>query len=147
MNLPEYVTKEEVQRVCQELGFRDWANLDTTSVTIEEACILQSEVGEEALQISTESFQNGLQVELEHGLEYSSSNVTNNHPILTAKIVLAHLKEMLDYYERLDVAEGEGDLLKAIIAGNVSKIRHEYAKLLAARMSLVQVEQEQLSKK
>ena len=92
----------------------------------------------------TESFQNGLQVELEHGLEYSSSNVTNNHPILTAKIVLAHLKEMLDYYERLDVAEGEGDLLKAIIAGNVSKIRHEYIKLLAARMSLAQVEQELL---
>ena len=147
MNLPEYVTKEEVQRICQELGFRDWTNLDTTAVTIEEARILQNEVGEEALQISTESFQNGLQVELEHGLEYNSSNVTNNHPILTAMIVLAHLKEMLDYYERLGVAEGEGDLLKAIIAGDVSKIRHEYIKLLAARMSLVQVEQEQLSKK
>ena len=23
MNVPEYVTREEVQRVCQELGFRD----------------------------------------------------------------------------------------------------------------------------
>ena len=43
--------------------------------------------------------------------------------------------------------EGEGDLLKAIIAGDVSKIRHEYIKHLAARMSLVQVEQELLGKK
>jgi len=89
----------------------------------------------------TESFQNGLQVELEHGLEYSSSNVTNNHPILTAKIVLAHLKEMLDYYERLDVAEGEGDLLKAIIAGDLSKIRRQYARLLTARKDLAQSEE------
>lgn len=145
MNLPEYVTREEVQRVCRELGFRDWTNLTTNAVTIEEARILQKEVGEEASQISTESFQNGLQIELEHGLEYSSSNVTNNHPILTAKIVLAHLKEMLDYYERLDLAEGEGDLLKAIVAGDVSKIRREYTKLLAARSILTQIEQELLA--
>ena len=145
MNLPDYVTREEVQRICRELGFTDWTNLKTNSVTIEEARILQEEVGEEALQISTESFQNGLQIELEHGLEYSSSNVTNNHPILTAKIVLAHLKEMLDYYERLDLAEGEGDLLKAIIAGDISKIRREYTKLLAARSILTQIEQELLA--
>ncbi len=24
MNLPQYVTEEEVQRVCRELGIRDW---------------------------------------------------------------------------------------------------------------------------
>lgn len=144
MNLPEYVTREEVQRVCQELGFRDWTALKTNAVLPEEARILQQEVGEEALQISTEAFQNGLEVELEHGLEYNGSNITNNHPILTAKIVLAHLKEMLDYYERLDVAEGEGDLLKAISAGDVAKIRHEYAKLLAARIHLAQTEQKEL---
>lgn len=145
MNLPEYVTREEVQRVCQELGVRDWTALKTNTVLPEEAHILQQKVGEEALQISTEAFQNGLEVELEHGLEYNGSNITNNHPILTAKIVLAHLKEMLDYYERLDVAEGEGDLLKAIMAGDVVKIRKEYAKLLAARIHLAQTEQDQLS--
>jgi len=145
MNLPEYVTREEVQRVCQELGVRDWTALKTNTVLPEEAHILQQKVGEEALQISTEAFQNGLEVELEHGLEYNGSNITNNHPILTAKIVLAHLKEMLDYYERLDVAEGEGDLLKAIMSGDVVKIRKEYAKLLAARIHLAQTEQDQLS--
>jgi hypothetical protein len=145
MNLPEYVTRAEVQRVCQELGFRDWTALKTTTVLKEEATILQKEVGEEAWQISTEAFQKGLEVELEHGMEYNGSNITNNHPILTAKIVLAHLKEMLDYYERLAVAEGEGDLLKAIIAGNAAKIRQEYTKLLAARLHLTQTEQAQLA--
>ena len=53
---------------------------------------------------------------------------------------------MLDYYERLDLAEGEGDLLKAIVAGDVSKIRREYTKLLAARMDLAQIEQNLLDK-
>ena len=145
MNLPEYVTREEVQRVCQELEFRDWTKLSSTAVTFEETRMLQNEVGEEALQISVEAFKNGLEVELEHGLEYNSSNITNNHPILTAKIVLAHLKEMLDYYERLDVAEGEGDLLKAIVTGDVTKIRKEYAKLLNARRHLVEIEHKQLA--
>ena len=145
MKLPEYVTREEVQRVCQELEFRDWTKLSSTAVTFEETRMLQNEVGEEALQISVEAFKNGLEVELEHGLEYNSSNITNNHPILTAKIVLAHLKEMLDYYERLDVAEGEGDLLKAIVAGDVTKIRKEYAKLLNARRHLVEIEHKQLA--
>ena len=145
MNLPEYVTRAEVQRVCQELGFRDWTDLKTTAVLMEEARILQKEVGEEALQVSVEAFQKGLEVELEHGMEYNGSNITNNHPILTAKIVLAHLKDMLDYYERLDVAEGEGDLLKAIMAGDVAKIRKEYSKLLAARSHLSQREQQQLA--
>ena len=102
-------------------------------------------LGAEAAQISTERFQKGLEVEMEHGLEYSDANVTNNHPILTAKIVLAHLKEMLDYYDRLEVAELEGDLLKAIIAGDVAKIRNEYGKLVAARMTLARREQEQLA--
>ena len=40
---------------------------------------------------------------------------------------------------RLDVAEGEGDLLKAIMAGNIAKIRKEYTKLLAARVHLAQI--------
>ena len=145
MDCPEYVTREEVRRVCGELGFRDWTTLKTTAVLAEEARVLQQEVGEEALQISTAAFQSGLEVELEHGMEYSGSNITNNHPILTAMIVLAHLKEMLDYYERLDVAEGEGDLLKAIMAGDVAMIRKEYAKLAAARVHLAQAEQDQIA--
>jgi hypothetical protein len=145
MNLPEYVTQEEVQRICRELDFRDWTALSSTEVLPEEACILQEMAGAEAAQISTAAFRKGLEVELEHGLAFPDANVTNNHPVLTAKIVLAHLKEMLDYYERLEVAELEGDLFKAIIGGDAEKIRRVYGILAVARTELAQHEQAQLS--
>jgi hypothetical protein len=35
---------------------------------------------------------------------------------------LAHFKESLDYYERLEVAEIEGDLLKAVVSKNAAKV-------------------------
>lgn len=145
MNLPEYVTREEVQRVCRELGFRDWTNLTSAEVLPEEARVLQKEVGAEAEEVSLETFILGLEIELEHGLQFSDANVTNNHPILTAKIVLAHLKEMLDYYQRLEVAELEGDVLKALAAGDQAKAAAEYRKLTVARIELAQAEQEFLA--
>lgn len=144
MNISEYVTRTEVQRVCQELGFRDWTALSSTDVLPDEARTLQEMMGAEAVQISTTAFQKGLEIELEHGLQFSDANVTNNHPVLTARIVLAHLKEMLDYYERLEVAELEGDLLKAINAGDIDKVRSKYAKLVAARLELTHQEQTRL---
>ena len=136
MQLPEYITLVEVQRVCRELGFRDWTQLTSTEVLAEEARVLQAEVGGETLQIPLEEFQNGLEVELEHGLIFPDANVTNNHPLLTARIVLAHLREMLDYYSRLEVAEIEGDMLKASIANDPEKLAAKYDKLIAARLRL-----------
>jgi len=59
------------------------------------------------MKVVLEDFRQGLEVELEHGLMFKEANVTNNHPILTGKIVMAHFKETLDYYKRLDVAEIE----------------------------------------
>jgi hypothetical protein len=108
MDVPEYITKEEVRRVCSAIGIRDWTALTEAKVKIEEAAVIQKLVGGEALAISSEDFRDGLEVELEHGLAFSDANVTNNHPILTGRIVLAHLKETLDYYVRLRVAEIEG---------------------------------------
>lgn len=118
MNLPDYVTVEEVQRVCRELSFRDWTQMTDSAVLPEEAQVLQVLVGAEALQVPAREFQRGLEVELEHGITFPDANVTTNHPLLTARIVLAHLKEMLDYYTRLEVAELEGDMLKAALSGN-----------------------------
>ena len=37
------------------------------------------------------------------------TNVTNNDPLLTGKIALAHLKEFPDYYSRLKKMEKEAD--------------------------------------
>ena len=38
-----------------------------------------------------------MDVELEHGLHDSTTNVTNDAPIFTAKVALAHLNEFPDY--------------------------------------------------
>ncbi|MDO8658327.1 MAG: DUF5661 family protein [Candidatus Levybacteria bacterium] len=56
-----------------------------------------------------EQFRMGLDVELEHGLVDPSTNVTNDDPILTGKIALAHLNEYPDYYTRLYKLEEEAE--------------------------------------
>jgi hypothetical protein len=44
-------------------------------------------------------------VELEHGLRDPTTNVTDDDPLVTGKIALAHLNEFADYYTRLDQME------------------------------------------
>ena len=138
MKLPEYITIEEVKRVCNKIGLRDWTEINDPVVSGEEAVIILNIVNTEEMDIPLEVFQKGLEVELEHGTRFEDANVTNNHPILTGKIVLAHLKETMDYYERIDVAEIEGDLLKAILSRNIEKVEAKYKKLIAAKELLNQ---------
>jgi len=45
-----------------------------------------------------------MDVELEHGTQ-DPLNVTNDDPIMTGKIALAHLNEFQDYYDRLEEME------------------------------------------
>lgn len=54
-----------------------------------------------------EQFRIGLDVELEHGRRDRATNVTDDDPITTAKIALAHLNEFPDYYTRLTILEKE----------------------------------------
>ncbi len=133
MKVPEYVTKAEVKKVCKELGLKDWSARRGTDVTEKEAAIILKAVDTDGMPVPVETMRKGLEVELEHGTMYPFANVTNNHPILTAKIVLAHLKETLDYYERLEVMEIEGDLLHAVKARDLKKIEQKYRKLVAAQ--------------
>ena len=56
------------------------------------------------MPITLEEFRMGLDGELEHGTMFRDANVTNNHPLITGKIVLAHMKDSLDYYKLLEVA-------------------------------------------
>jgi len=142
MNIPEYITKEEVRRVCSAIGIRDWTALTEAKVKIEEAAAVQKLVGGEALAISVEDFRDGLEVELEHGLSFSDANVTNNHPVLTGRIVLAHLKETLDYYVRLRVAEIEGDMLKAATSNNSEKLMRKYRLWVTAKAGLANRERD-----
>ncbi len=144
MKIPEYVTIEEVKRICGEMGLRDWTVIGDSPVTAGEAAIILKITNTEGMDIPVETFRMGLDVELEHGLRFRDANVTNNHPVLTGKIVLAHLKETMDYYHRLDVAEIEGDLLKAISSGNIAKTQTKYKKLITAQMALNRAVEEQL---
>jgi hypothetical protein len=144
MELPDYITVDEVKRVCRSLEISDWTALTEAKVNPEEAAVVLAEINREGMPITLERFCRGLEVELEHGIRFKDANVTNNHPILTGKIVLAHFKETLDYYERLEVAELEGDLLKATLAGNAQKVSVLYKKLVAAKLELGQAEFEQL---
>ena len=136
MNLPEYVTTEEVKKVCKSIGLTDWTKKTDPSVSEEEASTILKIVNTKLMEIPLAEFRNGLEVELEHGTRFDDANVTNNHPILTGKIVIAHLKETMDYYRRIDVAEMEGDLLKAILSRNMEKIESKYKKLIEAQKAL-----------
>ncbi len=140
MKLPVYVTASEVSKVCKELGMRDWTKMKEAKVLPKEAKAILDIVNTGKMAIDLKEFQAGLEVELEHGVRFKDANVTNNHPVLTGKIVLAHLKESLDYYKLLEVAELEGDLLKAVAAGNAKKIKTVYKKLAYAKVALHKAE-------
>lgn len=73
-------------------------------------------------------------LELEYGTMFDDANVTNNHPILTGMIVLVHMKEILDDYQRLDVAEIEEDLLKAVLSKNLIKAQAALNKGVPAQL-------------
>lgn len=147
MELPEYITNEEVRRVCKDIGIRDWTKLKDPITKAKEAKNILKIVNTEKMPIDPEEFRAGLDVELEHGTRFKDANVTNNHPIITGMIVLAHMKESLDYYKLLEVAELEGDLLKAVVKGNPGKIKTVYKKLADAKIALHKAELKQIGKK
>ena len=77
-------TEEEAQKVGESLGI-DWS------------------------KFNVEQFRRGMDVELEHGTCDPNTNVSNDDPIITGKIALAHLNEFPDYYDRLDKMEEEAE--------------------------------------
>lgn len=79
------------------------------SFTSDEAEQIGSEIGLDwsTAAFDVEQFRMGLEVELEHGLHDPVTDVTNNDPVVTGKIALAHLNEFPDYYTRLARMEEE----------------------------------------
>ena len=53
-------------------------------------------------EVSQHQFEEGMKVETEH------KDVTHGDPVKTAKIALAHIKEVPDYYSRLSKMEKTG---------------------------------------
>ncbi len=56
-----------------------------------------------------EQFRIGMEVEFEHGSHDPATNVTDDDPVITGKIALAHLNEFADYYTRLQKMEAEAE--------------------------------------
>tara|TARA_Y100000310_G_scaffold342459_1_gene445801 strand:+ start:1484 stop:1756 length:273 start_codon:yes stop_codon:yes gene_type:complete len=79
------------------------------SFTEEEAKEVGEEIGINWDKFDVDQFRRGMDVELEHGLIDPSTNVSNDDPIITGKIALAHLNELPDYYDRLEKMEEEGE--------------------------------------
>jgi hypothetical protein len=84
MSVEKHFTTQEAREIGEELGI-DWKRFDV------------------------EQFRMGLDVELEHGLIDPQTNVTDDDPIMTGKIALAHLNELSDYYTRLYEMEEEAE--------------------------------------
>jgi hypothetical protein len=145
MKMPEYVTKEEVRKVCKALQIRDWTALREAKVLPYEARKILTALQVKGMKVPLGDFLQGLEVELEHGVRFRDANVTNNHPLLTGKIVLAHFKESLHYYKLLEVAELEGDMQKAAVAGDAKKLLAVYRKLAKARLILSRAVSDQLN--
>ncbi len=79
------------------------------SFSAEEAKKVGEELGIDWSKFEVEQFRLGMDVELEHGQRDPYTNVTNDDPLTTGKIALAHLNEFPDYYTRLDKLEKEAD--------------------------------------
>jgi hypothetical protein len=78
--------------------------------TTEEARTIGDSIGIDWNTYDVEEFRLGLAVELEHGSHDPQTNVTNDDIPTTAKIALAHMKEIPDYYTRLANMEKEGEV-------------------------------------
>ena len=83
-----------------------------TNFTTAEAYIIGKLIGLnwDNCPFDVEQYRIGLIVELEHGRISPETNVTNDNPILTGKITLAHLREFPDYYTRLYKLEHEAEM-------------------------------------
>ena len=67
------------------------------------------ELGVEWDKFDVDQFRRGMDVELEHGSIDEHTNVSNDDPLTTGKIALAHLNEFPDYYDRLKKMEKEAE--------------------------------------
>jgi len=78
-------------------------------ISIEEARSIGTQLGINWAQIDLEQFRRGIEVEFEHGAHDPETNATGDDLNLTGKIAWAHLKEIRDYYTRLDRLEAEAE--------------------------------------
>ena len=82
---------------------------DASQFTVNDARRIGEQIGIDwgTSPFEPEQFNLGLNVELEHGSHDLETNVTGDDEIMTGKIAWAHLKEIPDYYTRLNAMEAD----------------------------------------
>ncbi len=82
-----------------------------TEFSIDQAKAVAAELGIDfsTVAFDLDQFRRGMDIELEHGRRDPETNVTNDDPVATGRIALAHLREIADYYDRLDAMEREAE--------------------------------------
>lgn len=91
----------------QRIG--DEEDLTARQFNLDEARAIGDQLHIDWSSVDIDQFRLGLEVELEHGRRDPETDVTHNDPIITGKIALAHLREIPDYYTRLDRMEKEAE--------------------------------------
>lgn len=98
-------------------------------------------------KVDLEQFRKGIEVEFEHGTIYASTNITGDDLIMTAKIALTHLRELPDYYTKLNKMEKENNLTENFAAppsttakGISLEMTEEIAKAVGIDFSEYQIE-------
>jgi hypothetical protein len=74
-------------------------------VSTEKLRKIANELNIDLRKLSLSTLRKGVKVELEHGKKSPKTNVTSDNLKTTVKIVLAHVMEYKDYYERLEDME------------------------------------------
>ena len=77
--------------------------------SLEDAKSIGEKLGIKWDKFDVDQFRRGMDVELEHGLCDTATNVSNDDILTTGKIALAHLNEFPDYYDRLKKMEEEAE--------------------------------------
>ena len=101
--------------------------MDKQSFTVDEAIKYGKEIGIDWAnsKFDPEEFRKGMDIELEHGTRNSDTNLTDDDPVKTAKITLAHLKEISDYNTRLLAMEKEAKGTKVSMKEFINSLRYK----------------------
>ena len=102
-----------------------------TDFSKKEARTIIKKIGTKLNTHGLDQFKKGLKVELEHGKDAEregvNANLTNDDPVKTGKIALAHINEHPNYYTGLDKMESKEEeaekkgRLKSIVKKNIKK--------------------------
>jgi hypothetical protein len=131
-NADRYWDQQESGMKTSQVRYR--FKVSAKKFTTEEAKAIAAELGIdfEAEGFDLDQFTRGLNVELEHGKRDDETNVTDDSPLETGKIAWAHLKELTDYYDRLDTMEQsaqESDVKEASVPPELIKVWGGYYRL------------------